>query len=188
MLSNKNFECRVRSPPGMDPCLTEAQGNDTSIQLLPCTVWCWEGYCPNSFRLTSYSWIIYFPWHVGCYTEDVSCLPLWLALGRSLLRPHLSPQPHRVASLPLPAPGMQSPSPLPFIPFSPQHGQQASPMAHSQVPPGCRRAACCLFMYFWPTRDMWLIKTASQHKRHVHMRRRFLNAERCITLASGKWW
>lgn len=36
-------------------------------------------------------------------------------------------------------------------------------------------------------RKMWLIKTTSLHKGCAHMRRRFLNAERRITLASGKW-
>lgn len=55
MLSNKQFECRIRRPPGTDLCLAEAKDNYASIQLLPCTVWSCAGYFPNSFGLTSSS-------------------------------------------------------------------------------------------------------------------------------------
>lgn len=138
VLSNKNFECSIRRPPGTDLCLAEAEDSYASIQLLPCTVWS----CPNIFGLTSSSLISSFPWHVGHYKEDVSCHAFWLVLGRPPLPPCLSPGWPRVVFSPLLSPAQALPpfpcqlwarslSPLPF---------QPSPTTCSWAP----RVLCCL--------------------------------------------
>lgn len=127
MLSNTYFGCRIRRPPGTELCLSETKDSYASIQLLPCTVWSWAGYCPNSFGLASSYLIISFPWHVGHYKEDVSCHAFWHVLGRPLLPPCLSPGSPRVAFSPVLSPAQallpfpcqlqaHSLSPLPFQP------------------------------------------------------------------------
>ena len=131
-LSNEHFECRIRRPLGTGLCVAEAKGSYASIQLLPCTVWSWEGYCPNSFVLTSSSFISSFPWYAGHYRDDVSGHAFWPVLGGPLLPPCLCPGPPRVVFSLLLSPAQALPpfpcqlwahslSPPPFQSLPPAH-------------------------------------------------------------------
>lgn len=95
------------------------------------------------------------------------------------------------ASFPLPAPSTQSFS-SPLSSLAPSTASVPLPLPTAGHQGGCTASwlqeSCTQSFYtFLAKKRDWLIKTTSLHKGRVHMRRRFLNAERRITLASGKW-
>lgn len=176
-----NIQCRLVIQLKMMHCRTQELG-----LLL--------GSCPNvnSLGLTWSSLIIYFPQYVSQYKGDVSRHTFWSVLGLFCTPAYPQghpgmPSPHSslLPKLCLISPDSSGHNSLSSLPSQPWHCSQLGTRG-AVLPFGCRKAAHSHFMYFSPKRETWLIKTTSLHKGHVHMRRRFLNAERCITLASGK--
>lgn len=108
------------------------------------------------------------------FQADLLCLPAILQCHSVVFSSLLSSP--SFASLPLPAPCTQSvSSPDPTTqpttqPARLSHNPQVS-TKDIMLPLACRKAVRSHLMYFWPKREIWLIKTTSLHKGHVLMQK-----------------